>query len=145
SRSTGVCSDCASDGQYPTGQTCGFDGVCSGTTVIQCTSNADCPSGERCNLDDADVFGFCARVGDIIMTNVDSNPLRDQTPYRAGLALYDPGRAQLYFVSDTAYISSNASGAGDLASPTPFGPSQAIVHHRATVTGLYRAVVTGQP
>src|SRR5262249_50844421 len=69
---------------------------------------------------DIDFFGLCVKKGDEIMLNADSDPLRDNTPFREGLFLFGPDGFQIPpGVADAATTSNNTAGVG-LAATTPF-------------------------
>jgi hypothetical protein len=90
---------------------------------------------------DTDVFSFLASAGDLIFLSLDADPIRNNTPINAALALLGAGGTELVSVNDGGAASSTTSGASSLTSVTPFSPSEAIVH-RATTTGTYYARVT---
>jgi hypothetical protein len=90
---------------------------------------------------DVDLFSFFATAGDLIFLSLDGDPLRNNTPINAAVALLDAGGVELVSVNDGSLSSSTTSGAGSLTSVTPFSPSEAIAF-RATTSGTYFARVT---
>jgi len=90
---------------------------------------------------DSDFFSFFASAGDLIFLSLDADPLRDNTPINAALALLGTGGAELISVNDGSTASSTTSGAGSLTSINPFSPSEALVF-RVAATGTYYARVT---
>ena len=90
---------------------------------------------------DTDVFSFAASAGDLIFLSLDADPVRDNTPINAALALLDSGGTQLISVNDGGAASSTSSGSGSLTAITPSSPSEALVF-RAAAAGTYYARVT---
>jgi hypothetical protein len=90
---------------------------------------------------DLDLFRFVSRAGSLIMLNLDSDPLRDNTPINAKLELLDSGGNVLIQVNDNKAISSTTSGAGSLTAMTPNSPGEALTW-RAEATGTYYARVS---
>jgi beta-propeller repeat-containing protein/dockerin type I repeat protein len=89
---------------------------------------------------DRDFFSFTAVAGDLIFLSLDADPLRNNTPIDAKLALLDPDGVLLLQVNDGNSLSNTTSGAGSLGSTTPRSPGEGLVY-RATESGTYYARV----
>jgi hypothetical protein len=89
---------------------------------------------------DRDYFSFTAEAGDLIFLSLDADPLRNNTPIDAKLALLDANGAILLEVNDGNSNSNTASGAGSLGAITPRSPAESLVY-RATETATYYAGV----
>lgn len=85
---------------------------------------------------DVDHFVFSAVAGQLILLGLDGDPLRNNTPINAGLALLDENGATLVAVNDATAVSSVVSGAGSLVATSPRSPGEALAY-RATVSGTY--------
>lgn len=90
---------------------------------------------------DVDIYRFTALPGSLILLALDADPLRNNTPINAALALLDAGGAALVAVNDSASQSNVTSGAGILTATTPFSPGEALTY-RAATQGTYYARVT---
>jgi hypothetical protein len=90
---------------------------------------------------DVDIFSFTATAGDLIMLNLDGDPLRNNTPIDGALALLDSAGTVLVSVNDGGSASSTTTGAGSLTATTPFSPAEGLTF-RATTTGTYYARVS---
>ena len=89
---------------------------------------------------DLDFFRFTVAAGDLIFLSLDADPLRNNTPIDATLALLDASGALLLQVNDPSSTSNTTAGAGTLTSLTPFSPGESLVF-RAATAGTYYAVV----
>jgi hypothetical protein len=85
---------------------------------------------------DVDVYRTPANAGELLFVALDCDPVRDNTPIQAKMALLDSSGNVLIEVSDGATTSSTTSGAGSLTSTTPFSPAEAFVY-RAPAAGTY--------
>lgn len=85
---------------------------------------------------DVDVFIFNAAAGDLVFASLDGDPLRDNTPLDARVALLDGAGSVLMEVNDGGQTSNTASGVGSLTAITPTSPGEALVY-RITQTGAY--------
>jgi len=99
--------------------------------------------GSHTAAQDFDYFGFCARKGDYIQVNDDTDPLRDATPAREFFLLFDQVGNALpvsgFGVSAVA-TSNTLPSPGTLTGTTPAFGSDGIVW-RASYTGIYFAGV----
>jgi len=112
-------------------------------TAAQATSSPNrFFSGALSALSDVDLYSFTATAGDLIVLGLDGDPLRNNTPINAALALLDSSAVSLVTAADTTSTSSTTSGSGSLTSKTPHSPAEGLVH-RATYTGTYYARVSG--
>jgi hypothetical protein len=89
---------------------------------------------------DVDVFSFTATAGEVIFLGLDSDPLRNNTPINARLALLDAGGNLLVQVNDSSFFSDTISGAGSLTSTTPNSPAESLIY-RVPTSGTYYAQV----
>ncbi len=92
---------------------------------------------------DLDLFAFAANAGDLIMLNIDGDPLRNNTPADYAIFLFDSNGSQLLGFTDAGSTSSTVSGAGSLTATTPNSPAEAITW-RARYSGVYYAAVNTQ-
>ena len=90
--------------------------------------------------EDLDIFSFTATAGEVIFLGLDSDPLRDNTPINARLALLDASGNLLVQVNDLAFVSSTTPGAGSLTATTPHSPAEALVF-RVPASGTFYARV----
>lgn len=97
--------------------------------------------GTLASSTDTDLFSFAAAAGELIFLSLDEDPLRDNTPLDATLALLDSGGSVLLSVDSGGSIVSTTSGPGNLTSTTPQSPAEGLVF-RASATGIYYARVT---
>src|SRR6185369_7503350 len=65
---------------------------------------------------DIDMFAFTAAPGDLLVIQLDGDPLRNNTPINGALALLSSTGAVLVAVNDFNATSSTGSGAGTLSS-----------------------------
>ncbi|HEY7912449.1 MAG TPA: PPC domain-containing protein, partial [Blastocatellia bacterium] len=89
---------------------------------------------------DVDIFSFTATAGEVIFLGLDSDPLRNNTPINARLALLDASGNLLVQVNDSSFFSNTTPGAGSLTSITPNSPAEALTF-RVPATGTYYAQV----
>jgi hypothetical protein len=89
---------------------------------------------------DVDLFSFTATAGEVIFLGLDSDPLRNNTPINAKLALLNASGNVLVQVNDSSFFSNTTSGAGSLTSTTPNSPAEALVF-RVPTSGTYYAQV----
>jgi uncharacterized repeat protein (TIGR01451 family) len=100
---------------------------------------------------DLDMFRFCAAQGDLIAMGMDGSPLRNGVTFNPALFLFDEDGGKLinadytlggtYYLDDTAFTASTASGSG-LTATTPFSPGESATW-RARYTGVYFAGARG--
>jgi hypothetical protein len=90
---------------------------------------------------DVDLYGFTATAGDLLFLSLDGDPLRNNSPIDAALALLDASGSVLVAVDDSDLASNTSSGAGSLTAITPFSPGEALVY-RVAFSGSYYARVT---
>ncbi len=98
-------------------------------------------SGLAGSAGDVDMFCFNATAGDVVFIALDTDPLRNNTPFNGALALLNSTGALLVSVNDGGTTSSTTTGAGSLTSNTPNSPAEGIVFTIQT-TGNYIARVT---
>jgi hypothetical protein len=89
---------------------------------------------------DIDLYSFTAEAGELIFLSLDSDPLRNDTPINAKLALLDANGATLLQVNDSGATSNPTPTPGSLIGTTPVSPAESLVF-RATVSGTYYASV----
>jgi hypothetical protein len=92
---------------------------------------------------DVDVYRFNATAGDLVFLGLDGDPLRDNTPIDADLALLDSSGSILISVNDPGSTSSITSGAGNLAATMPFSPAEGLVYRVKTSGNYYARVRIG--
>ncbi|MEK6304145.1 MAG: HYR domain-containing protein, partial [Acidobacteriota bacterium] len=90
---------------------------------------------------DVDMFCFGATAGDVVFIALDTDPLRNNTPFNGALALLSSTGTVLVSVNDGGSTSSTTTGAGSLTATTPNSPAEGIVFTIQT-TGNYIARVT---
>ena len=98
-------------------------------------------SGLAGSAGDVDMFCFNATAGDVVFIALDTDPLRNNTPFNGALALLNSTGSLLVSVNDGGSTSSTTTGAGNLASTTPNSPAEGLVFTIQT-TGNYIARVT---
>ncbi|HYV07937.1 MAG TPA: C25 family cysteine peptidase, partial [Blastocatellia bacterium] len=89
---------------------------------------------------DIDIFSFSASTGDLVFISLDGDPLRNNTPLDARLALLNSLGAVLVEVDDSSQTSNTSSGVGSLVANNPFSPAEGLVY-RVTQPGTYYARV----
>lgn len=89
---------------------------------------------------DVDIFSFAASAGDLVFLSLDGDPLRNNTPLDARLALLNSLGAVLVEVDDSSQTSNTSSGLGSLTATTPFSPAEGLTY-RVTQPGTYYARV----
>src|SRR6185295_11123507 len=89
---------------------------------------------------DIDIFSFSASTGDLVFISLDGDPLRNNTPLDARLALLNSLGAVLVEVDDSSQTSNTSSGVGSLVANNPFSPAEGLVY-RVTKPGTYYARV----
>ena len=85
---------------------------------------------------DVDVYSFSAPARGLMFIGLDADPLRDNTPFNARLALLDAAGATLAEVDTPNGASVTTSGAGTLTSTTPSSPGEALAL-RLPAAGVY--------
>lgn len=90
---------------------------------------------------DVDMYAFSATAGDLVFVGLDGDPLRDNTPVNAALAILDSGGIVLVSVNDGGSTSSTTTGAGSLTATTPNSPAEGLVY-RIRTSGTYYARVS---
>ncbi len=98
-------------------------------------------SGLAGSAGDVDMFVFPATAGDVVFIALDSDPLRDNTPFNGALSLLDSTGNLLVSVNDSVSTSSTTPGTGSLTATTPSSPAEGLVFTIQT-TGNYIARVT---
>jgi hypothetical protein len=92
---------------------------------------------------DVDLYRTSLAARDEIFVGLDGDPLRNNTPINAKMALLDAAGNVLLEVSDGGATSSTASGAGSLTATTPFSPAEALVYRAKTAGTHYLRVEIG--
>jgi hypothetical protein len=90
---------------------------------------------------DVDMYGFRTGAGGLVFLSLDEDPLRNNTPVNAVLALLDSNGVVLASVNDPASSSSTNSGAGSLTAANPSSPAEGLVY-RVKAAGRYYARVS---
>jgi len=96
-------------------------------------------SGEIFPAGDVDRFTFCAHAGDEMFASLDSDPLRDNTPFDGSLTFWNTHGIGIGW-SKANSASDNTPGTGSLTGLTPYSPADALTW-RASETGRYRVNV----
>jgi hypothetical protein len=84
---------------------------------------------------DADFYSFTATAGDLAFIALDGDPLRDNTPLNAALALLSAAGEMLVQVND-ANTTSSATAGTSLTSTTPTSPGEGLLY-RIPHNGTY--------
>jgi hypothetical protein len=96
---------------------------------------------------DPDLFSFFLPARTTAFIALDADPLRDNTPQNAALALGEVNGGtvkMLQTVNDSGVVSNTTSGAGSLTSTTPFSPAEGITWRaRRSTTHLVEVTGTG--
>jgi hypothetical protein len=87
---------------------------------------------------DADIFSFTAAAGDLLYVGLDLDPLRDNTPFNATLALLGASGSTLATVNDGGSTSQTVPGNSSLSAATPASPGEGIVY-RTPASGTHYA------
>lgn len=100
-------------------------------------------SGTLASTGESDFFALDARVGDLVMLVVDSNPARIATNGNANhnLEVLDPDGVRLVLTSDSGDTPSATASPGTLAGTTPIWPAEGYVF-RAAKDGRYAVRVS---
>ncbi len=91
---------------------------------------------------DTDYYKTSAAAGDLIMVNLDGDPLRDRTSLNAAVALLDSAGNVLISVDDDSSFANNSTG-GDLNATNPFSPGEALTYRVMTAGTYYVRVKAG--
>ncbi len=87
-------------------------------------------------LGDSDFFGTSAVAGDLLVVQLDSDPLRNNTPFNGILALFDENGNTLVTVNDSGATSNPTPSPNTLTGTTPNSPAEALLW-RVRTTGNY--------
>ena len=98
-------------------------------------------SGSINSSGDVDFFEVLAAAGDLLVVQLDTDSLRDGTPFNGALELLDAAGSVLVSVNDFNVTSSTTPGTGNLFSTTPFSPGEALTW-RVRTAGTYYARVS---
>ncbi|MBX7222261.1 MAG: pre-peptidase C-terminal domain-containing protein [Blastocatellia bacterium] len=99
-------------------------------------------SGTMSSSTDSDLYRFTANAGDVMFLSLDTDPLKDNTPFNGRLDLLDANGNVLSRVNDSNGTSSLCfSCTGTLTASTPNSPAEGILF-TALATGTYYARVS---
>ncbi len=116
--------------------------VSSNDTPATATVGGTYWSGALSVSSDLDHYAFSASPGQLIFIGLDNDPLRNNTPINAALALLNSSGVTLVAVNDSGSTSNITSGAGVLTSTTPNSPGEGLTY-RVVTAGTYIAKVSG--
>ena len=113
------------------------------TIVSASTSAINYVSADLDSLADIDVYAFTLPARALVFVGLDTDPLRDNTPFDGTLLLADALGNPISGVDDgstTSGISSVTASPGTLTGTTPFSPAEGLVYRTPTAGTYYAAV-----